>query len=114
MAIISSSVNRFAAFGQVLPLLELRPPGPALPLAVRCPFCGKTAGLFIYRDVTYGGEWSHCRGCDFSGDMIELAAGVWKLDVRAAAAKLARLGALPAAEVPPAAVTAYLREHVER
>lgn len=40
----------------------------------------------------YSGQWTHCRGCGWAGDIIELAAGVWKTDVKTAARRLSAEG----------------------
>lgn len=60
----------------------------ALPAVLPCPFC-KNHRLHITKDPYYAGEWAYCTNCEFHGDMIELAARTWKLDLRAAVDKLA-------------------------
>ncbi|MFC1597212.1 hypothetical protein ACFL5Q_04635 [Planctomycetota bacterium] len=82
-----------------------------LPQVHHCPACPNEQ-LHVYDDRVCGGQWVHCRGCGFSGDLVELAAHVWKIDVPAALAKLGALGIL---DVPltDEEVEAYVRDHVD-
>lgn len=71
----------------MLELLEWPSHRSTLPTTLTCPKC--RARQFVgYRDPIFGGEWFHCRQCDDHGDIVDLAAGAWKLDRRAAALKL--------------------------
>ncbi len=71
----------------VLPKLGVHPASSVLPSVVTCPTC-TAPKLAIYKDTLYGGEWHYCRGCGASGDMISLAARVWKTDTATAAVRL--------------------------
>lgn len=46
----------------------------------------------IYQDSRIHGAWHHCSSCGTYGDMIELAARTWKVDLPAAIRRLANLG----------------------
>lgn len=59
-----------------------------MPAVTACPAC-QLRQLYVYRDAIFGGEWLHCRNCDYHGDIVEVAAHTWKLDVWHAAVKLA-------------------------
>ena len=90
-----------------------------LPRVENCPLCGRTQ-LHCYNDPVCGGEWFHCRNCNRSGDMIELSAAAWKLEIPAAIQKLGVLGLpLPEAARTDAAIDWYIckyvrpREHVK-
>jgi hypothetical protein len=61
-------------------------------------------------DYLAGGETFHCRNCNESGDMIELAAKAWGLSISGTVIKLTRLGFdLP---TDSATVRGYLIGHV--
>lgn len=83
-----SSLSRFYAWQGVADLLELDRTRRTLPANLRCPAC-QAHQLYVYRDDNFGGEWVHCRHCDYHGDIVELAATTWKLDLWHAAVKLA-------------------------
>ena len=80
-----------------------------LPAATRCPFCEGV--MRVRRDPLLEGQWFHCPSCQRQGDMIELAAAVWKLEIPETVSRLRRLGF----GVPDSAddVGAYIRQHVE-
>lgn len=61
-----------------------------MPTQVVCPFCNQK--LNLYPDII-GGAWYNCDGCHQYGDMIELAAKVWNLDITTTLRKLASRGA---------------------
>jgi hypothetical protein len=75
-----------------------------LPAGVVCPFCGQ--GLNLYPDIQ-GGAWFNCDGCRQSGDMIELAAKVWNLDITTTIRKLSGRGV----SLPPEML---LTENIDR
>ena len=60
-------------------IVGLAYPGPSLPAQTVCPFCHKNR-LSIYADVSATGCWHCCHDCHRSGDLIELAAGVWEME----------------------------------
>ena len=61
----------------------------ALPSTGRCPRCNRNT-LLILPDRASGGQWHWCRKCQFSGDMIELAARVWESSIEATIYRLKR------------------------
>jgi hypothetical protein len=79
-----------------------------LPAATQCPFCRSV--MRVFRDPLLEGQWFHCPSCHGQGDMIELAAAVWELEIPDAISRLKRLGFA----VPDKAdeVNAYQRQHV--
>lgn len=86
------------SWGQLLPRLNLPVSALALPAVTVCPMC-RAKQLYIMQDPVFAGEWSYCTGCEFHGDMIELAAQAWKLDLAATVERLQQNGFnLPALE----------------
>ena len=57
----------------------------ALPATFVCHAC--QGALTVYPDI-HGGEWVHCAGCQFAGDLIELAMRDWQLDLVSTIRKL--------------------------
>lgn len=105
---VVSSLSRSYAWQGVADLLELRRDRQTLPANLQCPACN-THQLFVYRDDNFGGEWVHCRQCDYHGDIVELAATTWKLDLWHAAVKLATFPqACAVAAVPTDRLNDYL------
>jgi hypothetical protein len=99
-------MSRYFGWSQVLPLLGIPVESTILPTAVRCSSCRQDSSLHIYKDTRFGGEWCHCRYCGFHGDMIELAAAAWKLDLPAALNRLRNHGI----ELPSTPQALRLRE----
>jgi hypothetical protein len=88
-------------------------PGPVLPAQTLCPFCHKNR-LSIYTDVSAKGYWHYCHDCFHSGDLIELAAGVWGMEPATALIRLHKCGLpMPAAILEPAQLESYLAYHVQ-
>ena len=88
----SRSLNDRLCWTRLLPALGVENiRTTALPQIFHCPGC-HAQQLHVYDDRVCGGQWAYCRGCNFSGDLIELAAHVWQIDVPAALAKLEALG----------------------
>jgi hypothetical protein len=76
----------------LLSQLEVAVSSPVLPaIFLRCPLC-RHERLTIMEDYLAGGETFHCRNCNESGDMIELAAKAWGLSISGTVIKLTRLG----------------------
>jgi hypothetical protein len=48
--------------------------------------------LCIHEDTISGGAWHYCLGCKHYGDLIELAAAVWGVDVSSAVIMLSKRG----------------------
>lgn len=64
----------------------------------------------IFQDEAAGGQWHSCRDCGVYGDMIELAARVWKISPMDATTKLAGCGC----EFPAEQMTVDgLQQHVQ-
>ena len=103
-----SSLNNLVSWTQALPLLDIPVHSTRLPAVVRCPVCSAVR-LHIYRDR--GGEWAYCHKCSAHGDMIELAAHAWKLDLPLAVHKMLDLIGFPS---PPPDVLARYCRAVER
>ncbi len=82
-----SSLSRFFDWSQVLPRLGNTAVVAALPTVVGCPLCGRPQ-LHVYPDHQFASQWLHCRACEASGDIIELAAATWKLGLPATLEKL--------------------------
>ncbi|MCE9554562.1 MAG: hypothetical protein K8T91_14485, partial [Planctomycetes bacterium] len=83
----------------------------ALPQSFTCPIC-KTSHLQIFDDHVLGGQWAACRACRFAGDLIELAAATWRVEVPAAVLRLGGLDQL--SPIPSDEDTeSYLRDHIQ-
>lgn len=80
---------------QVLPLLGSPLKSNLLPAVATCPLCCGASHLTVYADPSDGGDWLTCRHCGFSGDIIALAAGAWKLGIPATLRKLAGQNGIP-------------------
>lgn len=74
--------------------IGVRPAGAAIPCRTDCPLCGVENQFTVYDDPVYSGQWFHCASCGRVGDMIELAAAVWKVDASSAARRLLAEGRL--------------------
>lgn len=81
-------------------------------MVTRCPLC-RQPDLHVYQDVLFHGEWFHCRGCQTSGDMIELSSLVWKLRIPETIFKLREQGVPFSPELlAPAAIQQYRETHL--
>jgi hypothetical protein len=85
-----ASLSRRLAWTRVLGELGAPVEATFLPQIAVCTICCKKT-LHVFTDDLLGGQWAHCTGCGFAGDMIELAAAAWNLDVPAAIGKLQNL-----------------------
>lgn len=61
-------------------VLGCPPATTALPYFGNCPACHQDS-LHIFHDTVNSTEWHYCSTCKQSGDMIELAQRVWRLDI---------------------------------
>lgn len=59
----------------------------ALPASILCPSCG-AENLTVYQDNLGGGYWHYCFHCGTRGDLVQLCAKVWGVDVDTAARDL--------------------------
>lgn len=91
------TLNTQLVWADVLDLLGCPSPSRALPAVVTCPLC-RDDHLNVFEDTTSAGAWHYCYGCRHAGDMIELAAAVWKIEHAAAVSRLQSEGLLPVAE----------------
>ncbi len=88
-------------------------PGP-WPQRAPCPLC-RQGYMDIHLDPVAGGEWHHCRSCSSAGNLIELAARVWKTDVPGALRQLEDRGLrFGDRRLSDGEINYYCREHVER
>jgi hypothetical protein len=78
----SASLGRQFPWSRVFPELGTRLKAEHLPQIVQCLACHQRRPHIVADDVL-GGQWAHCTECDFSSDMIELAARVLGLDIPA-------------------------------
>lgn len=109
MSIPRTPLSNFVPWSRLASELEIHVRTMGLPAATTCPFCKGV--MRVYRDPLLGGEWFHCPSCQRQGDMIELAAAVWKLEVPATVSRLKRLGFSVSDSADD--VAAYQRHHVE-
>ena len=85
-----------------------------LPRVTTCPLCNSDR-LHCYSDPVCGGEWFHCRGCNRYGDMIELSAAAWKLEIPITVRKLADMGLpIPEAARTDVGIEAYHTGYVRK
>jgi hypothetical protein len=82
-----------AAWLSLLRFLEIRSEGESLPQRAVCPFCRQTS-LLIFDDSASRTQWHSCSACSRSGDLVDLAAGVWDLAIEATLARLRDHGLL--------------------
>ena|GEM_PF-6594978 len=98
----------------MLPVLGSKVKSLALPTVASCPLCKSSRQLHVYQDLALGGEWAHCRDCSFSGDMISLAAAVWKLGIPQTLRRLARdVDEISSAVAAQKAISDYQECHVK-
>ena len=103
------SLNARVPHRQLLDQLGCTVRTHSLPQLAICPICRK-GGMQIYHDHVDNGAWFCCRVCNRYGDLIELAAATWKLDLPQAITQLARKGFdLP---TDKEAIQRYQFEHV--
>ncbi len=107
------SLNRYAKWHEVLRLLGIQVETVVLPTTVTCPHCTRST-LHIYKDITGAGEWHYCSSCNFAGDTIELAALVWKQDIKTTILKLNAEGVtFPDDSLDEDIITRYILGYVE-
>jgi hypothetical protein len=82
------SLNAHVPHRRLLDLLGCQVRTHSLPQLAIC----RKGGMQIYHDHIDNGVWYCCRVCNRSGDLIELAARTWKLDLPQAITQLARKG----------------------
>lgn len=85
------TLNTHLAWADVLALLGHPPAGRALPTGTSCPLCDEDR-LHVYEDTTSAGAWHYCAACGSTGDMLDLAAAVWKMDTLGAIRRLKEHG----------------------
>ena len=108
----TTSLGQEVSFTQILPLLNVPVHSTVLPAIVNCPRCWGN-WLYIYRDAAESQDWCYCRDCGVFGDMIELAAAAWKLDIGAAVRKIREASLLTTESLAvPAALDDYQKQHV--
>ena len=109
MSCPTRSLNARVPHRQLLDLLGCTVRTHSLPQLMVCPVCGK-GGMLVYHDHIDHGAWYNCRVCNRYGDLLELAARTWKLELPQAIVRLAGQGFdLPADKE---AIQRYQREHV--
>jgi len=72
----ANSLSDPATWPEVARVLKLPAANDALPLQTECPLCG--GRLSVHQDSIYRGDWHYCFDCKHRGDMLSLAAAVWK------------------------------------
>jgi hypothetical protein len=92
-------------------ILESEPLSTILPATIECPLCGCDR-LDVCEDAVLGGEWFHCRGCKFAGDIIELVAKHAAIEILEALARLQACRLLDRS-LTPDCFAAYERDHVD-
>ena len=103
------SLGAYAGWHQVLPVLGVDVKPSPMPMIMPCVHCGSPR-MRIYDDTKNGGHWHYCPGCKSAGDMIELAAGVWKCSLQQAVSRLITAGvAFPDGSDSTASIEIYTR-----
>ena len=106
-----NSLNVYLSWPQTAALLGLTLADEALPVRLDCPLCGHRR-MHVYPDGLWGGAWFACSDCGRCGDLIELAAALWGMDLHATLLHLAHLGAsLPSEALEPERVADYVRDY---
>lgn len=85
------ALNSNVSWTALAKVLELPVTSEATPARTDCPFCAKRR-MYVFKDSISGGFWHYCYDCRHSGDLIELAAGVWGMSPQAAVKRLAAHG----------------------
>lgn len=97
---------------QIVDALELELASECvLPATAQCPECGNSR-LHILHDHVIGGQWHWCPDCGIHGDMVELAATAWGIEVPAAIAKLNTLG-IDTLSTDSDSIDAYMQRHIK-
>ncbi len=111
MANPARSLGGLLSWLRVLPALGIEVSTGILPVTATCPLC-QGGNFQVVDDRVLGGQWCSCRGCKFTGDLIELVARVWNVSIPAAIVRLADLD-LVAERVSPESIDGYVRDHVQ-
>lgn len=105
------TLNVHAPWTEILAAVDTPVEDRALPARVRCPMC-EGARLTIYDDTISGGAWHYCFDCQRCGDMIELAAAVWKVSPAVAVRRLVAAGIpIPEDRVDAGTINRYVVAH---
>ena len=83
-----SSVSRCISYLRLLPYFGSEVQA-VLPSNLACPRCRQLA-CYVYADSILGGEWLHCRHCGLAGDMVDIAAQLWNLEIPATLLRLTK------------------------
>lgn len=103
------TLNAYVPWTELAPILKIELANEALPSVAECPLCHKMT-LHVYEDM-HAGHWHHCMNprCGSHGDMVELAAKVWRISAADAVHELHKRGMpLPADN---AAIEKYIDKH---
>ena len=104
----SNRVCVHATWPEVAQVLGLPATGQALPLQSACPLC-RGDRLTVYQDSITQGEWGYCFDCRFSGDLFELAAATWQVEIPEAIRRLAYEGVpIPPESLSDQAISVYI------
>jgi len=106
-------LNSFISWYRLMPLLDVHCSGNQLPVKVMCPLC-KGHNLRIYQDNILSGTRHYCSDCSSAGDMLELAAKVWKLSFQETILRLENNGVnFPANAATQEEIAAYKKTVIE-
>ena len=111
MATPTKSLNAQVKWTSLLPAIGVDAfRNSIIPQTVHCPVCGEDQ-LYICEDRVLGGQWASCQSCLFAGDLVELAAATWQVEVPGAVARLGHTGLFP--QIPTIKVVDdYVANHV--
>jgi len=113
MANPPETINRYFSWKFVLPVLGVKFRTAVLPAILKCPLCDDET-LRVFDDRLLGGQWTHCNGCQFAGDLIELAAAKWNTSAEDAVWRLqAEVDYFDSKACDPDRVTAYFQHHLD-
>ncbi len=97
-------INAYLLHTDILKAVGI-PVKATLPTVTTCPFC-QFNSLHVYADAR-GGAWYYCRGCDFSGDSIELYAKRHSITLKTAIKQLFALKLFTKPVLTPSSADAY-------
>lgn len=113
MSNFTVSIARGLPWRKVLSDLGTPVANEVLPALVQCPLCRSGRMRIFFNDGL--GEWFYCRGCGFSGNVVEMAAKAWGFSrIQATLYRIANRYLIVPEEMTPWRVERYIVDHVER
>ena len=104
---VPSDLGVHAQWAVIADVLGIPKSNQALPVLTTCPLCH--GNRFSVQNSIHDGDWAYCFDCKYSGNLLELAAAIWKCSLTAAVSRLAYEGVpIPSESLTDEAVTTYI------